>query len=76
MSKDLLSTGKPKNNSNKKGVPEQLKAARRTEAEARNAEYAKLTPAQKLAKLDAGGFAATKQRAKLVLQIADIKGDA
>jgi hypothetical protein len=70
---DLVATGKPKDNSRKKGIPAQIKAARRAEAEARNADYAKLTPAQKLAKLDAGGFAATKQRAKLAQQLTEGK---
>jgi hypothetical protein len=70
---DLVSTDKPKNNSNKKGVPTQLKAARRAEAEARNVEYSKLTNGQRLAKLDAGGFAATKQRAKIMQKIAEGK---
>lgn len=44
------------------------KAQRRAEAEARNAEHAKLSPAQKLAKLDRRfGFdlGATKERARL-----------
>lgn len=73
MSKDLLSTGKPKNNSNKKGVPNQLKAARKAEADARQVEYSKLTNGQRLAKLDEGGFAAKKQRAKIMQQIAEGK---
>jgi len=38
---------------------------RRKDAEARQVEYEKLTTQQKLEKLDAGGFTATKQRARL-----------
>jgi Spy/CpxP family protein refolding chaperone len=73
VAKSDLIAKKPKNNSNKKGIPDQLKAARRAEAEARNAEYAKLTPEQKLARLDAGGFRAEKQRTQLICQI--VPGD-
>lgn len=47
------------------GITKQVRLNRREQAEQRNAEYAKLTVEQKLAKLDAGGFTATKQRAKL-----------
>jgi len=47
------------------GITKNVREERRKQAEERNAEYAKLTVEQKLAKLDAGGFAAKKQRAKL-----------
>lgn len=52
-----------------KGILKQAKAQRKLEAEQRQAEYNKLTPQQKLAKLDAGGFTATKERAKLLAQL-------
>jgi hypothetical protein len=70
-----LTYAKIKDNSRRKGIPAQKKAARRAEAEIRAAEYAKLTPKQKLAKLDSGGFRAEKQRSRLVLEIANIQGD-
>jgi hypothetical protein len=60
-----LSQGK-KDNSRRKGIPAQLKDAKRTEATARQTAYDKLTIDEKIARLDAGGFIATKQRAKLV----------
>ena len=41
------------------------KNIKQTEATARNADWAKLTPAQQLAYLDKHNFVATKQRAKL-----------
>lgn len=41
------------------------KAERREEAQARQAEHSKLTPKQKLAKLDLMGYSATKERAQL-----------
>lgn len=47
------------------GMTKKMREERRLQAETRNAEFAKLTPEQKLAKLDAGGFAAKKQRAKI-----------
>lgn len=47
------------------------KTVKHTEAVARNAQWAKLTPAQQLAYLDANGLGAAKQRAKL----AKIRGE-
>lgn len=38
---------------------------RQEQAAIRQAEYDNLTPAQKLARLDQGGYTATKQRARL-----------
>lgn len=64
-----ISYNRAKDNTRRKGIPAQQKAARKAEADVRNAEYAKLTPKQKLARLDAGGFRAEKQRAKLVSQL-------
>lgn len=54
-----------KDNSRKKGVSAAWKVAKRQEAEARNADYRKLTPAQKLSRLDTAGLTATKERAKI-----------
>jgi len=65
---DLTPTG-VKDNSRKKGVLTQEATRRREEAQIRQSEYNKLTPEQKLAKLDAGGFRAERQRAKLTQQI-------
>jgi len=45
------------------------KQTRRERAEQMQAEYNKLTPEEKLAKLDAGGHRAVKQRARLLKQI-------
>lgn len=45
-----------------------LKEQKHREAIARQAAYAKLTPQQKLAKLDAGGHRATKERTRLLIQ--------
>jgi len=42
---------------------------RRADAEARQVAYDKLTVEQKLARLDAGNFVATKQRARLEAQL-------
>jgi len=50
------------------------KQQRQTEAIARNAEYAKLTPAQKLARLDRAGLRALRQRKILAQQIAELGG--
>lgn len=47
------------------GITKTQREERRKVAEERNAQYAAMTTEQKLAKLDAGGFAAKKQRAKL-----------
>ena len=69
MSTELF-RNKIKDNSRRKGVPAAWKAQRQAEAKVRQEAYDKLTPQQKLAKLDAGGFAASKQRAKLAAQIA------
>lgn len=41
------------------------RAQKRVQAQTRQSEYDKLTPQQKLAKLDRGGFTATKEREKL-----------
>lgn len=41
------------------------KAERREEAQARQAAHSKLTPTQKLAKLDLMGYAAKRERAQL-----------
>lgn len=49
----------------KKGIARAMLQAKRDEAKTRQAEYNKLTTAEKIAKLDAGGFVAKKQRAKL-----------
>lgn len=45
------------------------RTARRENAIALAAERAKRSPAEQLAKLDAGGFAATKERARLSKQL-------
>jgi hypothetical protein len=42
------------------------RAQRREEGERRNAAYAALTPAEKLARLDAAGLRASRVRAKLI----------
>lgn len=52
--------------STRKNLPANIER-RREDAKARQAEYNSLTIAQKLARLDAGGFVAKKQRAKLQL---------
>lgn len=62
----MITGGKRKNH--KKGVLDRQKAQRKVEAEARQAKYNSLTTQQKLDKLDAGKFVATKQRAKLKAQ--------
>ncbi len=46
------------------------KAQLRREAEERNAAYQKLTPQQRLDKLNAGAWRAKKQRAKLEAELA------
>jgi hypothetical protein len=48
-----------------KGRRAQDKAQRRSEAAARQAEHDKLSVKEKLAKLDAAGHAAVKERARL-----------
>lgn len=68
----MIKQGK-KDNSKRRGIPAQEHDKRRLEAYERQDAYDKLTVAQKIAKLDAGGFTATKQRAKL--QAALKKGD-
>lgn len=45
------------------------KFQKQQEAEQRQSEHNTLTPEQKLAKLDAGGYSAKKERAKLQAQI-------
>ncbi len=67
MSEHLI-RNKIKDNSRRKNMPAQWKAQRRKEAEERQAAYDKLTIDQKIDKLNAGGFAATKQRKKLYAQ--------
>lgn len=47
------------------GSRKQRKLQRRQEAEARQAEHDKLSAKEKLAKLDAAGHAAVKERARL-----------
>lgn len=64
--KDMLRPRGPKDNSRRKGVPAMRKEQRRKDGEVRQAAYNKLTTAEKIAKLDAGGHAATKQRARLL----------
>ena len=61
---DLLKPHGPKRN-HKKGIAASMLDAKRASAVARQTEYSKLTVSQKIAKLDAGGFHAKKQRAKL-----------
>ena len=63
MAKPLGPKGPKKNH--RKGIAAAAKLAKRERAEKRQLEYSKLTLAQKLAKLDAGGYAAKKQRARL-----------
>lgn len=63
---DLRSNGPKKNH--KKGIAAMYKEKLRTEAEARQAKYKLLTVEQKIAKLDAGGFTASKQRYKFILE--------
>jgi hypothetical protein len=53
-----------------------VKEVRRKAAEERQAKYNKLTTAEKLLRLDAGGFTATKERTKLAGKlIEEIKKD-
>jgi hypothetical protein len=59
-----MAAGKPKTNVTK-GIEKEAKARRRLEAEARNAEYQKLSPQQRLANLDKAGLKASKERAKI-----------
>ena len=61
----MLTSNGPKDNSRRRGMPKQWKDERRAAAEARQTAYNKLTVKQKLDKLDAGGYKATKQRGKL-----------
>lgn len=61
----LLRAHGPKNNSRKTGWAADRVTTRRTEALARQAAYDLLSVDQKIAKLDAGGFAAVKQRNRL-----------
>ena len=69
-----LKTG-PKNNRNKSGAGAAHKDQLRKNAIARQTEYNKLTTEQKVAKLDAGGFRALKQRAKIETQrLANVAG--
>lgn len=52
-----------------KGIARAKKEQRRKEALERQAAYDDLTPTEKLAKLDKGGFRAKKQRARLEKEI-------
>jgi hypothetical protein len=56
----------------RKNFPERKKL-RRKEAEARQAERAKLSDAQQLGWLDANGYRALKERARLTARIAKDK---
>lgn len=58
-----------------KGIARRVKEAKRAEAEARQAERDARTPAQQLARLDAGGFAAVKERAQLASPSHSAEGD-
>lgn len=62
-----MSLGKsgPKDNSKKTGAAAADLDRKRKEALERQAERAKRSPAQQLAKLDAGGYTAEKERTKL-----------
>lgn len=62
----MSKTDRPKYARNKFSREE--KDRKRSEAETRQAIYNALTPEQKLAKLDAGGFTAAKQRIKIQMQ--------
>jgi hypothetical protein len=68
---DLRVSGPKKNH--KKGFLQAAKEKRRKDAEARQAAYNLLTFEQKLAKLDAGGHKATKQRYKLLMKSIALK---
>lgn len=69
----LLNKG-PKDNSRKKGIAAQLKQKKHEEAKVRQAEASRCTPQQQLARLDAGGFASKKERAKLAKKLSVGKG--
>lgn len=70
MGTDTLKAGRGRRNNRKSGVAASNKARKRTEAEVRATEYSKLTNGQRLAKLDRDGFVATKQRARIMANIA------
>lgn len=61
---DLLRPRGPKKN-HRKGIAAARKAEKRVKAETMQLSYSKLTIDEKIAKLDAGGYAAKKQRARL-----------
>lgn len=63
-------------NANRKGVPAKKREQRRKDAETRQAAYNKLTIDEKIAKLDAGGFTANKQRHKFLMQKVKAKATA
>lgn len=63
---DFRPRGK-KDNSKRRGVPAQIRDQKRLEATARQTSYDKLTVKEKIEKLDRGGYAAKKQRTKLLL---------
>lgn len=65
---DLNKIGAKRGNrkNHKKGIAAQALDRKRVEAKLRQDEYDKLTVTQKIAKLDAGGYNATKQRTKLM----------
>ncbi len=50
-------------------ISDAAKDQRREEGKVRQAAYSLLTVQEKLAKLDAGGFAATRQRAKFAAML-------
>lgn len=60
-------TGK-KDNSSKRGVPEQQAQQRREDAEARTAEYQALTPEEKLARLEQRPGDSRRERARIAAQ--------
>lgn len=71
MAKEAKVKGKPLKARNR--FLREKKEQARKQAQERQAAYDALTVEQKLAKLDAGGFVATKQRAKLTAALATTK---
>lgn len=68
---DLRASGPKKNH--KKGIANAAKEQKRKEAEVRQECYRLMTPEQKVARLDAGGFTATKERYKIILEQVKLK---
>lgn len=65
--------GKPRRNPGVRGLSPHLKEMRRKDAEERQAAYDKLSPKERLARLDAkfgAGKGAKKERAKLAKRLA------